>query len=126
MEIDGYDKTWENGLRSDWESELGDHEYNDVVRFEPNFAMSRLNNPGEVRNYDTSGLGVGTDIFNDDTLDHIDDVINETSCVSRNVDTSGNDFTYVFSIDQDGFCSKLVSHFDIMFQKNMIVWPSYN
>ena len=54
LEVDGLCEGWENGVRSNWETDVDDE--NDLP-----FALRRLKNPSKERTYDTSSMGVGPD-----------------------------------------------------------------
>ena len=127
-EIDGLNMEYPNQIRSDWLGELGNHEFNDVIQFVPNFANYRLNNPVEVRSYDTSGIGNGTDIDENMLFDQNANesrqlnILTDEECSSE----EGDSFTYVRRMDHEKFREKLVIHFDILFQRNQIQWPIRN
>ena len=57
LEVDGLAAGWENGVQSEWETEMDDSQ--DLP-----FALRRLIKPGQARNFDISGLGIGNDIAN--------------------------------------------------------------
>ena len=131
LEVDGYDEKWNNGLKSDWLTELGNFEFNDVVRAAPNFALARLENPSQVKEFDTSGMGQGSDCdqsltcheieeeqtYND--ADHNDPVTRQATPNVQN-----EDITIISNLTQDEFRDRLVVHFDILFHQHKIVWPS--
>ena len=58
LEVDGLGDKWENGVPSEWEGPLGQHDLSDIQHIR---ALARLNNPGMYRNYDGSGIGQGDD-----------------------------------------------------------------
>jgi hypothetical protein len=58
LEIDGLDESWEDGVPSDWEGELGNHE-NDGLVNKYATPISRLHSA--ARNFDASGMGPGED-----------------------------------------------------------------
>ena len=56
LEVDGLDERWEEGIPSDWEGTLGQHDEADVLNFAPPFALARLHSPSSRRAYDASAL----------------------------------------------------------------------
>jgi Plant transposon protein len=102
LEHDGLNIDWEQGGKSDWEGELG--EFDD-----------------DEDEYDHSGMGLGNDIThmgeNEDTVDvgdvdiGIQDIQNcrEVRHCSYNV-----------------FKQRLIEHFDILFKKGLVKWPTRN
>jgi hypothetical protein len=63
LEVDGLDDEWQGGVSSDWESEMGLHDPEDVTHYIPPAAIARLNATAQVspRHYDASGMGAGDD-----------------------------------------------------------------
>ena len=55
LEVDGLAAGWENGVQSEWETEMDESQ--DLP-----FALRRLIKPGQPRNFDICGLGIGNDI----------------------------------------------------------------
>jgi len=134
LEIDGLDENWNNGVASDWQGELGEHAEGDVRRHAP-FAIQRLHYPAEIRGFDASGSGYGLDVNGGDVAAESD---NESDSEG---DSDGSLRTMVLagdgepSVDGDGarivrhlsldyFRSRLIEHFDILFERHQIQWPS--
>ncbi|KAL7425544.1 hypothetical protein ACHAXH_000097, partial [Discostella pseudostelligera] len=128
LDIDGLTGEWRDGVPvSDWEGTLGQHDddypLNNTV---PN-AVTRLQTSLNFRNYDTSGMGPGSDIMGtihsqeamDDLLDEYCD--GDDSDMLINVD-AGNTVRIVRQLPLKFFRHKLVEHFDIMFHHNQIRW----
>lgn len=128
LDIDGLTGEWRDGVPvSDWEGNMGQHDddypLNDTV---PN-AVTRLHTSLNFRNYDTSGMGPGSDIMGtirnqddmDDVLDEYCD--NDDEDMPINVD-AGITVRIVRQLPLKYFRRKLVEHFDIMFHHNQIRW----
>lgn len=116
---DGLNERWEEGVDSDWQGELGQHDPDEVCDHVP-FAINRLNNlDSGARRYDTSGMGHGSDFI--DVPDDDDDADEEQEEV---VDDDGA--ILVRTMNYDKFRSKLVEHFDILFEQQRIRWPRRN
>ena len=93
------------------------------------FALQRLANPNEQRNYDTSGMGsgfnehcAGSDIKceNEDepiVLDIVDNEVYEAFPLEIN---------FIKNLSADVFQQKLIIHFDISFNQHKVVWPRSN
>ena len=125
LEIDGLDERWGDGVASEWEGSLGDHDVNEISR-----AVLNLHNPVDVRNYDLIGLGVGSDVH----FPHDDDnsiVMMETEVLCNDeVPMSGvvqqlhpRRVQSVRLLTLNDFRSRLIVHFNIAFQKNEVRWP---
>ena len=128
LDADGLAREWENGVPSDWEGEMGEHNSSDVSKFAPNFAVRRLNNPQLRRNYDTSGMGVGSDREEDGDDQSEDEGISDDRSDERNYnDRRSENQTVVRKVSDLSFHffrDRLVEHFDILFQQNKIRWPT--
>jgi hypothetical protein len=125
LEIDGLDSKWESGVPSDWEGSLGQHEDRDIQNI---ISLHRLNNPEEARNYDTSGVGAGTDRDTNDD-DNEEFVDNEPSIINGNIQEEErfeNTCIDVRKLPFHYFRSKLVTHFDIAYKKEEVRWPERN
>lgn len=123
--IDGLDSKWESGVPSDWEGSLGQHEDRDIQNI---ISLHRLNNPEEARNYDTSGVGAGTDRDTNDD-DNEEFVDNEPSIINGNIQEEErfeNTCIDVRKLPFHYFRSKLVTHFDIAYKKGEVRWPERN
>ena len=106
LKTDGLDKSWDMGVRSDWE----DMHNRDRSKVTP-YAISRLNHPSP-RNTDDS-------IDDSNTYESIGNHIS-AQCKKYTV----NNKRVVAKMPLALFKRCLVNHFDIRFKKNDIVWPS--
>lgn len=119
-----------DGLNIEWQGEIGlfdDDEENSRMPF----ALRRLFNGAERRNYDTSGMGPGyveDDDENNNDEDDDDHNINNTQLANEDLQnvatvinqTAVND---VKNLSCEIMRDKLIIHFDILFRKNSIQWP---
>ena len=119
LEVDGLCEGWENGVRSNWETDVDDE--NDLP-----FALRRLKNPSKERTYDTSSMGVGPDCQK--TPDQDNDCLYIASEKNLLKEFSSNDETVVSvnKLPLQIFRKKLITHFNIAFQRNELVWPKRN
>ena len=64
LNVDGLDKKWNKGVKSIFEGELGWHAPGDVETYSSPLIFRRVNSgkQGEIRQYDSSTLGRGTEI----------------------------------------------------------------
>ena len=106
LDVDGLDKNWQNGVRSDWE--LMDSCVND--NFIQPFAADRLN-----RNFTNRSLDEGL-VFDG----HDNDV---THMSNRCAKYTVNGKRIVSKMPLKLFRQCLIEHFDIRFKSNSIVWP---
>jgi hypothetical protein len=101
LDEDGLDEMWENGVPSKWEGELGQHDEEDI----PNNDMENLS-------HNFSGIAFDND------EDH------------NTVETMSHDSTLpdgtriVRLLSQKFFRERLVEHFDILWKRNELQWPS--
>ena len=81
-------------------------------------ALKRLAHPDQYQNYDLAGVGYGNDVIRT-RFDQV--CVNEYTPI----ETSSNQSTPipVNSLTLDEFRNKLVTHFNIAFQKNELKWP---
>jgi len=110
LEVDGLDNKWEQGVPSDWQSKMGEHEQADAP-----LAIQRLNAPSLIRNYDTTEQHGSADVVlppEDSQL-----VVNDPSA-------DGTGAIPVRNLSMKCFRQKLVEHFDICFQKKELHWPT--
>jgi hypothetical protein len=112
LEIDGLDEEWS----SEWTGEMGNCNSSEMPE-----AVRRLLNPDEIRQYDTSGMGLGTDSGG---TGH--SVYNGTSTGRSSIPLIEDNRVVVSSLNLDDFKRRLIEHFDICFQKREISWPSRN
>jgi hypothetical protein len=133
LDIDGLTGEWRNGIPvSDWEGELGEHDNDDALSAPTPNAISRLHTNLNFRNYDSSGMGPGTDILNIINVRAIAEELDEYSDedgIDMNVNdpratsvVDGRTVHVVRHLPLKYFRRKLVEHFDIMFHHNQIRW----
>ena len=100
-----------DGLDGEWDGHISMHDARDVLNHIP-FALQHLHEGWDPRTYDASGLGPG-----DDRLDvEVEMRANVLATQIRNCRT-------VRCLSLNAFWSKLIDHFDIMFQRHQLVWP---
>ena len=111
LEVDGLSAKWDEGVRSDWED-------SDEI---PN-AVNKLNNPSSIRNFDLARSGYGNDYepSNDEVM--VDDEEEPTLPIPQNDDESFN----VCDLSLTQFRKRLITHFNILFKQNKIIWPRRN
>jgi hypothetical protein len=133
LEEDGLSDKWENGIATDWESELGLHNSNDVLKYCPRFAIRRLKTPDERRKLDLSGNGFGTDKLWDVPEENEDDDYSISTflkqekhdCRNLNVQSETRQSGIVLnSLKLHTFRNYLVEHFDYKFRLKLLKWPS--
>ena len=118
LEVDGLAVGWENGVQSEWETELDSSQ--DIP-----FALRRLIKPGTSRNLDISGIGIGNGIVNStDSVTTANTDITETNCDNHFVNR-GNEGVPIPNRDMQFhlFRQKLIRHFNISFHKKEVKWP---
>ena len=142
--VDSCDKVWKtccafhnllldvDGLSENWDGELGVFDTDDFGNAMP-FSLSRLGNNLVRRQYDTSGMGPVSPITNeyesdedcfDDNISNCSNIDEETDVMSNNnTNTVEDGVNDVQNLSQEIFQKRLIEHFDILFQKNMIKWP---
>jgi len=106
-----------DGLDGEWDGVNGQHEVTDVLRHAPAALQHLYVNPALM---DLSGMGHGNDVengvmpSNGQVLEGVmnDDDPPETVRVVRN-------------LSLNYFRRKLIEHFDILFQRKELVWPSH-
>lgn len=112
----------------DWTGPIGDHDSNDIVYYyniQQPFAILRLEDPDAFRRLDLSGMGNGATTNADQQ-----DVVQEPVEVETILDNNNNNYemvngtTAVFNLSQAYFRTKLVEHFDILYEQKKIKWPS--
>jgi hypothetical protein len=110
---------------SDWLGELGDHDFVDITigRDSVPNAILRLSKNLTMRNFDSSGMGPGTDVV-DESIDLFEAVPSETLDNDCEEDENDGLPRVVKNMSLCMFRRKLVDHFHIMWSRNKIVWPS--
>jgi hypothetical protein len=123
LEVDGLDENWTQGVPSEWEGELGQFDTAEEVNTHAlPFAIQRLHGTQPLRQFDLARMGQGND--RDETAG---DDLPEGRTVHRGVaelDETGA--RVVRHLSLDCFRGKLVKHFDILFQRKELQWPSRN
>lgn len=118
LEVDGLDKAWDGtGIAtSDWEGELGNHDFTGLP--EP---LARLTATLDARNYDRSGMGRGSDVG----VRERHPIEIDTGVVGVEAAPVNNRTVRVVkNLGLGYFRSKLVEHFDIMWNRHEVKWPS--
>jgi hypothetical protein len=138
--VDGLDDRWEDGTPSDWEGELGEVRQDDLRSYDEEAellvynneeerqhempdAIYRLNNPVARRGY--GGLD------NDDIMVPAATTGPTTTVavlVQHEIDGAARQMRAerprkVWELTLAAFRSKLITHFDIAYKQNEIVWP---
>ena len=112
LDADGLSDGWENGVRSEWETE------EDCTQDLP-FALRRLIKPGSSRNLDISGIGYGNDALT--STESVSTSTNNNEEDELNVvDSMGQNRFVARSVNKmslQQFRSKLIRHFNIAFHK---------
>ena len=106
-----------DGNSESWDGEEGMFDFDIDLDGMP-FALQRLSNPGDLRTYDTSGMGPGTA---DDEDVPVDTYPTVDGTNSDHIDL--NDVNEVRFLTADFFQKKLIEHFDILFLQYKIKWP---
>jgi hypothetical protein len=128
LEIDGLDVRWEDGISSDWERELGQHDCfdettdNNIDNGALPDAIRRLIAPVASRTYDLSSMGRGNDRV-DSSLDDMDEAAVEDPAPHELPPIDEDGVTNVRDLSLDYFRRKLITHFDIAFQRGEVIWP---
>ena len=106
-----------DGLTEEWDGELGIFDSEDATNMP--FALRRLSDPSQIRNYDSSGMGCGSSLY--DSGEAIEQEIITPTFPHGAIDhDSIND---VHRLPIDLFRNKLIEDFDILFKQNKIRWP---
>ena len=119
LEEDGLDGQW--GASSYLSEANSQHDYEDIEFF---FQQGNSNRIREGQNaFDASGLGAGTDKEKDEDIDTNRDMdLDEEDDTRHGLD--GDGAVLVPKLKLEYFRGKLVEHFDILWKKNRIVWPT--
>ena len=115
LDVDGLAAGWENGVQCYYEKELDSRQ--DLPK-----ALKRLAKPGYKRNYNLSDVGIGNDVIKTRVVDV---QVNEYN-IQNKVDNPNDALTRVNSLTLKEFQRRLVTHFNICFQKKEIQWPKRN
>ena len=127
LEEDGLDERWEEGVASDWNQppdEQGNESGDDDEDIIPD-PILRLRHPASRRShdsYDSSGMGIENDM--DIAGMSLDDETDEPDTEDdEHPDVPADHVFVVRELSLRTFRSRLVTHFDIAFQRNEIKWP---
>ncbi len=108
---------------------MGEHDFDDVTISRdsiPN-AILRLSHNLTVRNFDSSGMGPGTDVV-DESIDVFERALpsgmGDNHWEQEEEEENAGLARVVKNISLSMFRHKLVEHFHIMWSRNKIVWPS--
>ena len=123
LEVDGLDERWQDGVASDWEVSNEDTDDDVTSTSDTPGALLRLRHPVRQRNYnDTSGMGPGDDVLlTENVLEEAYDC--SEIVVGVNDGNVGLSMQKVRNMTLIEFRQKLVTHFNIAFQKNELQWP---
>jgi hypothetical protein len=110
------DKDWMHGMASEWEGGLWNHHSADVAEHGPNFAIRWLNSPKEMRTFDVSGVGPGTNA-EESNSDEAKEHVGENPAIGDH-----RSVHIVHKLSLPYFRDRLVQHFDILFRQNKIKW----
>jgi hypothetical protein len=130
LEIDGLNEAWtgeqvaDSTAESDWLGELGDHDFDDISRDSVPNAILRLSNNLTVRNFDSSGMGPGSDVADESINLFQMAAPSETVNDDCEEEENAGSARVVKNMSLTKFRCKLVEHFHIMWSRNKIVWPS--
>jgi hypothetical protein len=119
-----------DGLDGEWDGAIGQLEVGDVIRHVP-FAMQRLALGYDPREYDESGLGPGEDRDDVEVVmatDNAEVPVAEAELGhnENNEETeSENGARVVRHLSLKYFRYKLIEHFDILFKRQVLVWPAH-
>ena len=123
LNIDGLDEEWTQGVLSLWEGELGQYDMDDI-EFKPEHIRERLSSIEALCHYDSSNtlLHDGGD---DDDCDNANPVVNTgTPTIEEPLPPpSAGQVCIVRKLTNEQFRSRLVEHFNILYQKNEIKCP---
>lgn len=130
LEVDGLDLQWQEGVRSDWEGDMGENDPSECQRMAP-FAMRRLQQPqlsqfGSREHEREAGRRGTVRMMNgDQDIDPEDDDDDDEDLVTEERrDEEGAIF--LNSLAYNDFQERLVVHFDIKHRRNEIEWPTRN
>ena len=96
---------------SDWTGPLGEMDFDGIDEDIPN-AIARLSRNLDPRNYDSSGMGRGSDVVGNEVIPN-----NRVSALMRNS---------VSSMSLTHFRKRLVQHHALQFSTNTLIWPKFN
>ena len=122
LDIDGLSKEWDGGVCiSDWEGTLGELDFEGVDEGIPN-VLARLSLNLDPRNYDSSGMGAGSDVVGEILVEKR----GRLTWDNGDGDDDNVQSSRVWSVRHTSlsvFRRHLVEHFQIMYSRNEVVWP---
>ena len=134
LELDGLTNEWVGGVRNvvnEWEGDLGCLDFEGVPVEVPNaLAFSSANL--DPRNYDSSGLGPGSDVMSEN-CSLLTSKVAELSDFTSQIDERNAMLSIANGVDcvrcvqflsLTVFHQLLVQHFSILFSRNKVVWPA--
>jgi DDE superfamily endonuclease len=110
LDIDGLDSEWENGVPSDWEGEMGEHDLTDVLQYSVP-AIDMLNSTAELVGYDSSGIGAEGYNLLEDFVEQVEGEEDEDETLAATLGTLETDdagFVVVRNLNFHVFRAKLV------------------
>jgi DDE superfamily endonuclease len=116
LEVDGLHVKWTDGVPSDWEGPLGENDPDEMRRMAP-LAIRRLANPQEFGSQQHEIQSREPVPLVPPTQD--DDSVDSSVCVPCTQDG----LVPVNSLTYTDFRQRLVTHFDIQWRQNKVVWP---
>jgi DDE superfamily endonuclease len=139
LDVDGLSAPWEGAVPTNtveddevmggWDGEMGQHDDEDFDVLPA--AIRDLNNPVEMRNYDQSGMGPGSDAILTD--EELADCVEEMSQQATDDDTSTSILAgspdhvqLVRKLSLAEFRKRLIVHFDIAYNRGEVKWPTKN
>jgi hypothetical protein len=128
LETDGLSTSCNNGIPtidSKWDGPLGEHHPEDNCIIPQ--AICNIHNPVAMRTFDLSGMGPGSGI------DEADNVYDNAQDNPSHRSNQGNDdkakeqaavLMAIRNLSLADFRKRLITHFDIAYQRREIKWPS--
>ena len=121
LEHDGLDDKWDSGVGSDWQGENGDFDEVMVGRYAPPDAIARLSNPVERRSYDSTRTGSNVEESGERNQPR-----EMRMRFHQRMQRNQNKIRIVKDLSLDYFRDRLIEHFDILWERHEVVWPSRN
>ena len=119
LEVDGLDDLWADGVAPEWQQGMGEHDA-DGRNHIPQ-SIRRLLSPAQARNCDASAMGRGND-FERGT----DQQQQQLAVDNNTAETDSEGCIIVRKMSLQAFRNKLITHFNIAFQRKEIKWPKRN
>lgn len=127
LEVDGLDDNWENGVQSFWEADNDDRNSGNVGREQQQDelpdAIFRLHNPDSTRMFGETAAAAVSGNAPAEVMP-TSNTYNPRTPTANIVDGRANDsIKVVRSMSLSAFRSKLVTHFNIAYERNEVIWP---